>query len=480
MSSKVQTLKTDQEQDPTTPDYQLVKNHDWKEVEVNGEESLLPMWWKVAPIGNIANILRGKGLSKSVVFKKNDKNTACVLYGHLFTTYGPEIQKVVFGTVSNDGITSKANDVLVPSSTTTTGEDLACASAILQDGVLIGSDTLVVRSNGSSHGPWLSRKIRTLRREIGQAANGLTIKHLYGKDLAKIQILLPPLDEQQRIASILSTQEARIEDLRAWAKTERDRLSWLTDELLSGRVRVVDRKGGDEVVVEADDKGVAKEVLGAFELVENWEGWKEVAVNGRMKNTPTSWTTGTLEEVATVTAGQSPDGNLVFKGISDDANIDFHQGNADFGNMKTTPSGKVIAKESAPRIAKKGTLLLSVRAPVGAVNVASNVVCFGRGLCSIEASSKNSDEYLRHVIQSSKQYLNEIATGSTFLAVSTTQINHLQASFPILPEQQRISAVLTAQERQIQDIEQLITVEQKRLIWLTDELLSGRVRVMEA
>lgn len=221
--------------------YELVANQDgWKNVEVNGEAVVIPSTWQCPEIGDFSTMLRGKGLSKSMVDKSTENETACILYGHLFTTYGPEIHEVKYSTKHSDGLLGISNDVLVPSSTTTTGEDLACASCLLVNGTMIGSDTIVVRPNSETHGAWLSRKIRTMRQEIGMVASGLTIKHLYGKDLAKIQVVTPPHSEQQRIAAVLSAQERQIADIEQLIELEQQRLSWLTDELLSGRVRVVE------------------------------------------------------------------------------------------------------------------------------------------------------------------------------------------------------------------------------------------------
>ena len=194
---------------------------------------------------------------------------------------------------------------------------------------------------------------------------------------------------------------------------------------------------------------------------------------------PTTWEVKTLGECSEIRAGQSPDGHLVYAGTPDDDCVDFHQGNADFSTTKTNHSGKVIERNKAPRIATAGTLLMSVRAPVGALNFASNEICFGRGLTNIQAKDISKIEYLRWKIASSTEKLTQVATGSTFLAVTNQQVSELQISLPPLPEQHRIATVLSAQERQIADIEQLIEIEQQRLSWLTDELLSGRVRVVE-
>lgn len=217
----------------------------------------------------------------------------------------------------------------------------------------------------------------------------------------------------------------------------------------------------------------------AYNVAPNRDGWTECDLNGRSTPIPSTWSVLPLGKAASIIAGQSPDGQLVSKGEPTENHIDFHQGNADFGIANTSLSGKIISRENAPRIAQKGTLLLSVRAPVGAVNIASNKICFGRGLCAIEAGKNSNSTYLRQALLRSREHLNEISTGSTFVAVTTQQVNLLQIFLPPLPEQERIARVLSTQEDRIDDLRAWAKTERQRLTWLTDELLSGRVRVVE-
>ena len=90
------------------------------------------------------------------------------------------------------------------------------------------------------------------------------------------------------------------------------------------------------------------------------------------RNIPIGWNNGTLIDIANITMGQSPDGtsyNEIGEGVL------FYQGSTDFGMR--FPS--VRQYTTAPsRFAKKGDILMSVRAPVGAVNIANNDCCIGR------------------------------------------------------------------------------------------------------
>lgn len=112
------------------------------------------------------------------------------------------------------------------------------------------------------------------------------------------------------------------------------------------------------------------------------------------RDIPEGWNNGTLIDIANITMGQSPDGtsyNEIGEGML------FYQGSTDFGMR--FPS--VRQYTTAPsRFAKKGDILMSVRAPVGAVNIANNDCCIGRGLSAL---FKNRF-YSSHFAYSPKQF----------------------------------------------------------------------------
>ena len=94
---------------------------------------------------------------------------------------------------------------------------------------------------------------------------------------------------------------------------------------------------------------------------------------------PLNWNNGYLSDIANITMGQSPDG----QSYNDDGDgIIFYQGSTDFGERFP----KIRQYTTAPtRFAKKGDLLMSVRAPVGDLNIANNDCCIGRGLSALNS-----------------------------------------------------------------------------------------------
>ena len=120
-----------------------------------------------------------------------------------------------------------------------------------------------------------------------------------------------------------------------------------------------------------------------------------------------------LTEYCTLNMGQSPDS----KTYNTQGNgLPFYQGNADFG--ETHPVTRVWC--SAPvKVAEDGDILISVRAPIGAMNMAVERCCIGRGLAALTPiRNKCSKQFLYYALQSKVDSLIAQGTGSTFKAIS--------------------------------------------------------------
>lgn len=165
-----------------------------------------------------------------------------------------------------------------------------------------------------------------------------------------------------------------------------------------------------------------------------------------------------LKDVAAVIAGQSPPSEAVGPV---EHGIPFLQGNAEFG--RRTPSAKYECAE-APKACKAGDILLSVRAPVGAVNVADRQYGIGRGLCAVRPKSALQG-FLWWWLLDQRSRLTAAATGSTFDAVTASVVGALDFPSFTLDEQRAIAEFL---DRETARIDTLIE-EQERLIDLLRE-----------
>lgn len=144
-----------------------------------------------------------------------------------------------------------------------------------------------------------------------------------------------------------------------------------------------------------------------------------------------------LGDICVLNMGQSPDSTSYNE---NGEGIPFFQGNADFGEVYPT----VRVWCNAPtKIAHSGDFLISVRAPVGALNVANTDCCIGRGLAAMTVNENLcKKEYVWYAIASKVDELISKGTGSTFKAISKNILSNTEIPVPSLNEQQRIANIL--------------------------------------
>ncbi|CCJ36022.1 type I restriction enzyme, S subunit [Methanoculleus bourgensis MS2] len=159
----------------------------------------------------------------------------------------------------------------------------------------------------------------------------------------------------------------------------------------------------------------------------------------RWKGLPETWESRALGEVADITMGQSPPGSS-YNQISD--GCPFLQGNAEFGVESPAPSYWTTEPR---KMARKGSVLFSVRAPIGAVNIANTDYCIGRGLSSVSLH-RGDNKYLYYLLRYLKPSIEQKGTGSTFKSITKTTLEDLVVPLPPLDTQRKIVAILDKAE----------------------------------
>ena len=168
-----------------------------------------------------------------------------------------------------------------------------------------------------------------------------------------------------------------------------------------------------------------------------------------------------LDQICKLNMGQSPDSSSYNE---NKMGMPFFQGNADFGTLHPT----IRIWCSAPtKVANPGDILISVRAPIGALNIANVKCCIGRGLAALTVDERKCKKaYLWHAIGSKVDELNSKGTGSTFKAISKNILAETEIPLPNLDMQTHIAAVLDK-------IDNLISFRKQQLARL-DELVKAR------
>ena len=234
------------------------------------------------------------------------------------------------------------------------------------------------------------------RLDSGTGVPSMTFDSYYG-----IKVMLPKIEEQKRIASVLQKLDAKIklncqinDNLEAMAKQLYD--YWFVQFDFPNEEGKPYKSSGGEMV------------------------WNEKF----KREIPQGWSNGVLFDVANITMGQSPDGSSYNE---DGEGIIFYQGSTDFGlrfpdirQYTTSPS----------RYANKGDILMSVRAPVGALNIANNDCCIGRGLSAL-SSKMGSMTHLYYLMNDFRlKFEGMNSAGTTFGSITKDELFSLPVIIP--------------------------------------------------
>ena len=166
--------------------------------------------WKKKILSEIFDYKKGSGLSKDKLVANGINK--CILYGELYTKYNEVIFNVLSRTDSNEGLSSKIGDLLIPSSTTTSGIDLANVTALNFENILLGGDITVLRSTQDVNSVFYAYYLSNHKKEeIANYAQGITIVHLYYSHIKDMIIDFPSVAEQTKIANFLSAIDKKID-----------------------------------------------------------------------------------------------------------------------------------------------------------------------------------------------------------------------------------------------------------------------------
>ena len=290
----------------------------------------------------------------------------------------------------------------------------------------------------------------TIRRQVAVA--GIT-----GSDLAQLQIPLPPFPEQRAIAHILGTLDDKIELNRRMNRTLEEMAraifqDWFMD---FGPVRA---------------KLEGREPYLPPEL---WSLFPDRLVDSELGEIPEGWEVKALGECFNLTMGQSPPGSTY---NDDGEGLPFFQGNADFGFRY--PEKRRSCTEPT-RIAQPDDTLVSVRAPVGAINMAWERCCIGRGVAALRHNSGSipftyySIGALQPEIQQYEQ------TGTVFGAITRKQFETLNTVEPMPELVKHFTALVLVLDNRIRsNVSDSRTLAAQRDA-LLPKLVAGEIRVTQ-
>jgi len=200
----------------------------------------------------------------------------------------------------------------------------------------------------------------------------------------------------------------------------------------------------EQIVAELD--GYAAIISGAKQIVENWKPRIDV---------DPEWEIKPLGSVAEVISGQSPEGKFY---NDRGEGTPFYQGKTEFSDLYIGPPTKWTTQIT--KLAEPEDILMSVRAPVGPVNLTSETICIGRGLAAIRAKSINRDYLFAFLVQNeSKIHGNG---GAVFDSITRPLIEELEIPLPPQEVQDDIARAISHERAQIDSAKKLIETYEAR------------------
>ena len=392
----------------------------FKETEIG----LIPKDWEVVKIGDSFKFKNGLNKEKHFFGYGSPIVNYMDVYKNTFIT-----NLLVKGKVFENYNEQKSFDVLkgdvLFTRTSETPEEIGISSVVLDnlENAVFSGFVLRGRPFNSSFDIQFCRYCFSgtkVREQIIGNCTYTTRALTNGRVLSNIQIPLPPIPEQQAIAKALSDTDAWIESL----------------EKLIDKKRLIKQGAMQELLTPKED-------------------WEEVI----------------LGKVAQINMGQSPLSQYYNKrGMG----LPLIQGNSDIQNRRT------IIRNFTSSITKKGDLgdiIMSVRAPVGEIAIATFNCCLGRGVCSM----KYPNRFLYHYLIFREQSWGQVTTGSTFDSVNSTQIENFKIHLPSsLSEQNRIATILSDMDAEIEALQNKLHKAKQLKHGMMQELLTGRIRLVES
>ncbi|KCZ70586.1 restriction endonuclease S subunit [Candidatus Methanoperedens nitroreducens] len=240
--------------------------------------------------------------------------------------------------------------------------------------------------------------------------------------LRPLPVVVPPIDTQKKIVDKIEKQMAQIEMIKKEAERQK-------------------------VVIESIFQSFLKNIFEKKEISAKWKRFKLGDNN-----------------ISEIIMGQSPSSssyNKLQKGLP------FYQGKKDFGLISPAPT---VWCSKPKKIAKKGDILISIRAPVGPTNIADADCCIGRGLASIRP--KTNREFILFQLKYNVQKLQEKSNGSTFEAINKNELFDFEVILPDRLEQEKVIAILNQKEKEIENMKYQINNQLNAINQLPNSILN--------
>ncbi|WP_262360822.1 restriction endonuclease subunit S [Collinsella stercoris] len=339
------------------------------------------MAWEQRKLGELCAFSKGHGYSKANI---RDVGTPLILYGRLYTQYESRIEDVDTFTVEQDGsLLSKGNEVIVPASGET-AEDIAVASSVRRSGIILGGDLNVITPVCNLDPDYTALAITYSKAhdDLAKRAQGKSVVHVHGNDIAEVEISYPSESEQRCISSIVLDLDSLItlHQRKCQCRSLCGYLSW------------EQRKLGDVTTI----------VGGGTPSTNNSAYWD-----------------GDIDWYSPAELGEQVYADRSVRRIT--------QAGYDSCSATLLPAGKAI--------------LFTSRAGIGNTAILRRSACTNQGFQSLVVNDDTDVYFVYSMTDRIKKFAEQKASGSTFLEISGKGLAAGEFAFPSKDEQTAIGSM---------------------------------------
>ena len=340
------------------------------------------------------------------------------------------VTKYVYDTekhISELGLLNSSTKLLEKNDIVISARGTVGAMAMIPYPMCFNQSCFGLRGNNIVDKNFLYYLTRTKVDELKKTAHGSVFDTITRETFDNLRCLVPPLQTQQKIGNILSSLDSKIE---------------------------LNKRINDNLEQQA--QALFKSWFVNFEPFKNGQ-----FVDSELGKIPKGWKVGYLSEIADIIMGQSPNGSTYNE---NGEGIIFYQGRAEFGTR--FPSIRLFTTNPT-RIAPANSILISVRAPVGDINITHKECCIGRGLASA-VSRTNKSAFLLYTLFSLKSDLDRFnAEGTVFGSINRKTLESLKILIPTNDIISKFEAIVASMDQQILTLH----LESENLKILRDTLL---------
>ena len=275
-------------------------------------------------------------------------------------------------------------------------------------------------------------------KKVKKNTTGSTMVHITKRKMEQMKVPFPPLEEQKRIVAKIEELFALIDIIESNQLEFKQLAEQLDKKVLDLAMcgKLVPQNPTDEPASVLLDKiKKEKEQLIKDKKIKKEKPLPEISKEEISYKIPDSWEWVSIRDISTITMGQAPKSS----NVNNEGNgFEFHQGKTFFSSMYVEQSG--VYTTSPNKVINPPAIIMSVRAPVGDVNLIDRKIVIGRGLAAFVPENGIELLFLYNYLQTQKSYLLSLSTGTTFKAINSQTVRTINVPLPPLKEQKRIVA----------------------------------------